>query len=272
MALNTQKRSFGNPAINRVNNFDDAYGMAESASYKGIFMKIAYFTGVIILGVAAFLYTHYYFGQNGYSGTSYEGYTIYNNELTILIGAWIITLVAGLVAAFAIRTIPVTGTIYCAGMGYSLAITSYLYAAQYKGIVIEALLLTLLIIAAMAFLYLKGIVHVGERFKTIVLTALIASVIGSLVFLVVSRLAPNSAFVTSIIKMQNGPIGILLAALGVVLGACLLLIDFEIIVEAVENGVNAKYEWYCSYSLMLSVIYIYIRVLELLARIQNSRK
>lgn len=272
MAYNSQRRSFANPAINRVNSFDDSFGMVQSASYKGVFMKIAYFLGVTLLGMAAFLYMHYYFGANGYAGVTYEGYTIYNNEATILVGAWIVTLIAGLVAAFAIRTIPVTGTIYCAGMGYSLSLTSYLYAAQYRGIVIEALILTVLIIAAMAFLYLKGIVRVGERFKTIVLTALMASFIGGIIFLLASWLAPNSVLVTSIIKIQNGPLGILLAVLGVVLGACLLLVDFETIVEAVENGVNAKYEWYCSYSLMLSVIYIYIRVLQLLARIQNAKK
>ncbi len=273
MAYNSNsRRSFANPAINRVNDFADSYGMAEAASYKGIFMKIAYFLGVVLLGVGAFFYTHHYFAANGYAGTSAAGITIYNNEVAIMMGAWVVTLIAGLIAAFAIRTIPVTGTIYCAGMGYALSITSFIYAAQYRGIVVEALVLTLLIIAAMAFLYLKGIVRVGERFKTIVLTALIASLIGSLAFLLISRIAPNSALVASITKMQNGPVGILLALIGVIIGACLLLIDFETIVQAVENGVNAKYEWYCSYSLMLSVIYIYIRVLELLARIQNSKK
>ena len=273
MAYNyNSRRSFANPAINRVNNFDDAYGMAEAATYRGVFMKIAYFLGVTLLGVGAFFYMHHYFAVNGYAGVHYEGYTIYNNEAAILMGAWIVTLVAGLVAAFAIRTIPVTGTIYCAGMGYSLSLTSYLYAAQYRGIVVVALVLTVLIIAAMAFLYLKKIVRVGERFRTIVLTALLASFLGSLFFILVRFLAPNSAIVSAITKIQNGPLGILLAFLGVVLGACLLLVDFEVIVEAVEHGVNARYEWYCSYSLMLSVIYIYIRVLELLVRIQNAKK
>ena len=175
-------------------------------------------------------------------------------------------------AAFAIKTIPVTGSIYCAGMGYAITMTSYLYASQYRGIVIEALVLTVLIIAVMAFLYYSGIVHVGERFRTVVLTALIASALGSLIFMVLYKLAPNSGLVTSILKIQNGPLGILFAVLGVILGACLLLVDFEVISQAVENGVNKKYEWYCGYSLMLSVIYLYLRVLELLARIQNNRR
>lgn len=274
MALNNQRRSFANPAINRVNNFDDAFMAEETASYRGVYAKITYFLALVLLGVGAFFYMHNYFGTHGYSVATVltDGYVIYANEMTIMTGAWIVTLIAGLVAAFAIKTIPVTGSIYCAGMGYAITMTSYLYASQYRGIVIEALVLTVLIIAVMAFLYYSGIVHVGERFRTVVLTALIASALGSLIFMVLYKLAPNSGLVTSILKIQNGPLGILFAVLGVILGACLLLVDFEVISQAVENGVNKKYEWYCGYSLMLSVIYLYLRVLELLARIQNNRR
>ncbi|MBR6100971.1 MAG: Bax inhibitor-1/YccA family protein [Ruminococcus sp.] len=274
MALNNERRSsFANPAISRVNNFDDAYMADQVATYRGIYAKIAYFLGLILLGVGAFFYMHNYFATEGYAIASIisENYVIYANEQSILIGAWIVTLIAGLVAAFAVKTIPVTGSIYCLGMGYAVTITSYVYAAQYSGIVIEALVLTILIIAVMAFLYYSGIVHVGQRFRTIVMTALIASVLGGLIFFIISRIAPNSALVTTILKIQNGPLGILFALLGVIIGACLLLLDFETIAQAVNNGVNKKYEWYCGYSLMLSVIYIYLKVLQLLARIQNNR-
>jgi len=274
MALNNERRTFGvNPAISRVNNFDDAFASQNVSSYAGVYAKIAYFLALVLLGVGAFFYMHSYFGSQGYSFTQIaEGYVVYSNEVTIMTGAWIITLIVGLVAAFVPSTIPVTGSIYCAGMGYCITLTSFIYAAQYSGIVVEALVLTVLIIAVMAFLYYSGIVHVGERFKTVVYTALIVSVIGSLIFFLLYKLAPDSAIVSSITTIQNGPVGILLAALGVVLGACLLLIDFETIAEAVQNGVNKKYEWYCGYSLMLSVIYIYLRVLILLSRIQNSKR
>lgn len=272
MALNNERRSFGvNPAISRVNNFEDAFMSQNVASYRGVYAKIAYFLALVLLGVGAFFYMHSYFGTQGYTGTVIaEGFTVYANETSIMLGAWVITFIVGLVAAFVPSTIPVTGSIYCAGMGYCITMTSYLYAAEYSGIVVEALVLTVLIIAVMAFLYYSGIVKVGERFKTVVYTALIASVLGSLLFALLYWLAPSSGIVTSITKLQNGPVGILLAVLGVVLGACLLLVDFETIAEAVQNGVNKKYEWYCGYSLMLSVIYIYLRVLILLSRIQNK--
>lgn len=273
MAINQRRSSFSNPAVNRVMNFQDSYGAAETCTYAGIFARVGYFLVVMLLGVGAFFYMHSYFGSQGYTVSSViaEGFVIYSNEAAIMMGAWVITLIAGLVAAFATNTIPVTGTIYCAGMGYAVAITSYIYAAEYSGIVVEALVLTILIIGAMAFLYTSGIVKVGERFRTVVMTALMVSVIGGLVFMLLRWLAPNSMIVHSILKIQNGPLGILFAVLGVLLAAALLLIDFETIAQAVTNGVNKKYEWYCSYSLMLSVILLYLKVLQLLARIQNNR-
>ena len=274
MALNNQRNSFANPALNRAMNFEDSFGMSESrATYLGIYAKVGYFLIITMLGVGAFFYMHNYFGTQGYTVSKViaEGFVIYANETAIMAGAWIVTLIAGLVAAFAIKTIPVSGTIYCAAMGYSIAITSYMYAGWYSGIVVEALVLTVLIIAAMAVLYYTGIVHVGEKFKTVVLAGLAASVIGGLIFMLIRMIAPNSMIVTSILKIQNGPLGILFAVLGVMLAAALLLIDFETIGQAVENGVNKKYEWYCGYSLMLSVILLYLKILQLLARIQNNR-
>ena len=274
MNSNQQRRSsFSNPAISRVMNFEDSFGASDSCTYKGIFAKVGYFLLIMLAGVAAFFYMHNYFGEQGYTVSSIiaENFVIYSNEVTIMMGAWIITLIAGLVAAFAPRTIPVTGTIYCAGMGYAVAITSYIYAAEYSGIVVEALVLTVLIIGAMAFLFTSGIVKVGEKFRAVVITALGVSVIGGLIFFLLYRLAPNSMIVHSILKIQNGPLGILFAILGVLLASALLLLDFDTIAHAVTDGVNKKYEWYCSYSLMLSVIFLYLKVLRLLARLQNSR-
>ena len=276
MAFNQQQQrrsSFSNPAINRAFNFEDSFGAERATTYGGVFAKVGYFMVITLLGVVAFFYMHSYFANNGYTVAKViaDEYVIYANETGIMIGAWIVALVAGLIAAFAIGSIPVTGTIYCAAMGYAVAVTSYLYAAQYSGIVVEALVLTVLIIAVMAVLYYTGIVKVGEKFRMIVMTTLIVSVIGGLIFFLLQRFAPNSVIVTSIIKLQSGPLGILFAVLGVLLAAALLLIDFDTIAQAVEGGLNKKYEWYCSYSLMLSVIFLYLKVLQLLARIQNNK-
>ncbi|WP_124100809.1 Bax inhibitor-1/YccA family protein [Ruminococcus sp. Marseille-P6503] len=273
MAVNSRRKMFTNPAISKIERFDDAFSGAETASYKGILAKTLYFLAVILIGMGAFFYIHNYFGSQGYTGVEVaEGYYVYANESAILFGALIVTLISGLVASFAVGTIPVTGTIYCAGMGYAVTFVSYTYAAAYSGIIVEALLLTVLIIGAMALLYTSGWVKIGNGFRTVVYTCLLVSLIGGIIFSLMLWLAPNSAIVVSILRLQNGPLGIVFAVLGVLLASALLLTDFETIAQTVENGLSKKYEWYCSYGLMVSVIYLYLKILELLARIQNSKK
>ena len=273
MAVNSGRKMFTNPAISRVERFDDAFTGAEVASYKGILAKTLYFLAIILVGMGAFFYIHNYFEAQNYTATQIaDGYYIYANEAIILFRALIVTLISGLVASFAVKTIPLTGTIYCAGMGYAVTFLSYTYAAAYSGIIVEALLLTVLIIGVMAFLYASGIVRVGRRFRTVVYTCLLVSLIGGIIFSLMLWLAPGSSIVTSILAIQNGPIGIVFAVLGVLLASALLLTDFETIAQTVQNGLSKKYEWYCSYGLMVSVLYLYLKVLELLARIQNNRR
>lgn len=256
----------GNPVIARMNKYEDAF-TGEKATYKGIIAKSFYFLALILLGMGAFIYMHHYFASSGYDAvdiTTY--YKLYANEMMIFTGAIIVTLIAGLVAAFAPRTVPVTGSIYCAGMGYVVTFISYTYAAQVQGIVVEALFLTILLIAIMAVLYFTGIVKVTSRFRTILYTSLFATIIASALFMIVRWIFPNSSIVKSIIAMQSGPLGILFAFIGVALGCLLVLDDFESITSAVNYGLSKKYEWTASYGLMISIIYLYLRVLELIMR------
>ena len=136
MAVNSGRKMFTNPAISRVERFDDAFTGAEVASYKGILAKTLYFLAIILVGMGAFFYIHSYFEAQNYTATQMaDGYYIYANEAIILFGALIVTLISGLVASFAVKTIPLTGTIYCAGMGYAVTFLSYTYAAAYSGII-----------------------------------------------------------------------------------------------------------------------------------------
>ena len=54
MAVNSQRKVYTNPAISKLNSFDDAFSGAETASYKGILIKTLYFIAVILVGIGAF--------------------------------------------------------------------------------------------------------------------------------------------------------------------------------------------------------------------------
>lgn len=259
-------RRKGNPVLARMDRFED-FAAGERASFKGIAAKSFYFLALILLGLAAFIYMHSYFGNQGYDAVEItESYTIYANEMMIFLGATIATFIAGLIAAFVPRTTPVTGSVYCAGMGYAVTFISYTYAAQVKGIVVEALLLTILLIAVMAVLYFTGIVKVGSRFRTVVYAALSVTLIASVIFMLLRWIFPSSSIVKSLVAIQYGPLGIVFAFLGVALACLLVIDDFDHIVTTVNYGLSKKYEWTASYGLMISIIYLYLRVLELIFR------
>ena len=259
---NNFSESYSNPRVKKLRSFaQSTYGM-EAASYKGIAMKTLYFVAVFAAGMGAYFYIHNFFGG---------GAQAFSTEYTIFVGALIATAIAGLVASFAPKTTAVTGSIYSAGMGYALTFMSMIYAMQWKGIIVEAVTLTLLTVAVLAVIYSKG-VRVGSRMKTALITCLWVSIIGGVLFMLLAWLAPHSAIYTSIVVINNGPIGILFAAIGVLIAAALLMCDFETIQMTVEQGLPAQYEWYASYGLIVGVIYLYLKILNLLAKIANNRK
>ena len=174
---NNFSESYSNPRVKKLRSFaQSTYGM-EAASYKGIAMKTLYFVAVFAAGMGAYFYIHNFFGG---------GAQAFSTEYTIFVGALIATAIAGLVASFAPKTTAVTGSIYSAGMGYALTFMSMIYAMQWKGIIVEAVTLTLLTVAVLAVIYSKG-VRVGSRMKTALITCLWVSIIGGLLFMQIGR-------------------------------------------------------------------------------------
>ncbi len=259
--------SFANPRIRSLSKHAGEGVGDDVSTFSGVAAKTVYFVMVFALGLAAFFILHAYFGK---SSTADEA-LMYPQEYPILIGASVLTLVAALVTAFAPKTTAFFGTIYCIGMGYMVTFISYAYAQQYKGIVFEALGLTLLLVGVLTVLYSKGVIRVSGRFRKIVFATLIVSILGGLIFGLLVWLAPNSAIVTSIIEINNGPIGILFAVLGVALACAVLTIDFDNAAQTVQQGLPKTYEWVASFGLVTGVIYLYLKVLQLLAKIQNNK-
>ena len=260
--------SFANPRIRSLSKHAGEYSDAGVSTFGGVAAKTVYLVLVFALGLAAFFILHAAFAKNS---VITDGGLLYPQEFPIYIGALILSLIAGIVTAVSPKTTAFFGTIYCVCMGYAVTVTSYAYAQEYKGIVFEALGLTLLIIGVLTVLYSKGVIRVTSRFRKVTYTTLIVSVLASLIFLIVYLIAPNSSFVTSIIEINNGPIGILIAVVGVILASAVLTIDFDNAAQTVQQGLPKTYEWVAGFGLVTGVIYLYLKVLRLLARIQNNK-
>lgn len=192
-----------------------------------------------------------------------------------LFGGMIGGLVLGLVIAFVPKLAPVLSTPYAALEGAFLAGLSLFVANQWlggaenpaaTGTIFQAVVLTFAITAAMLILYGTGIVKGGKVFTSILLTAG-----GGLVLYIAALWIGNGIFNAGIPNLyaSNSPMGIGFTAICLVLASLFLVLDFRMIDEGVKRGAPKHMEWYGAFSLLVTMVWIYIEVLRLLAKLQS---
>ena len=101
---------------------------------------------------------------------------------------FIVVLLAGLacelLGIFVRKTVPVTGTLYAASQGYVISFLVFKVLKGYEYLGLEALLLTVTVVAVMSWLYSSGIIRADKKFRTVLLSLVIGSVgVGLLSFL-----------------------------------------------------------------------------------------
>ena len=180
---------------------------------------------------------------------------------------WLVFLlpfIVGIVGAFAYRAAPITSVLYALGEGSLLGIASRYYDLRFEGIVSQALLATLCVFLAVYLLYSLRIVKVTSRFATLVVAATGAFVLLYLVAWLLSLLGVDLRFLYA-----PTPLGIGISVLIVILGALNLTLDFDFIEKAAEAGAPRYMQWYAGFGLMLSLIWIYVYVLRLIALLRS---
>jgi uncharacterized YccA/Bax inhibitor family protein len=65
-------------------------------------------------------------------------------------------------------------------------------------------------------------------------------------------------------------IGLLLAAVGVVLASLFLVLDFNQIEEGVRQGVGEQESWRAAFGLMVTIVWLYLEILRLLAILRRE--
>jgi uncharacterized YccA/Bax inhibitor family protein len=177
---------------------------------------------------------------------------------------FLLTFIVGIVGAFAYRAAPITSVLYALGEGSLLGIASRYYDLRFEGIVSQALLATLCVFLAVYLLYSLRIVKVTSRFATLVVAATGAFVLLYLVAWLLSLLGVDLRFLYA-----PTPLGIGISVLIVILGALNLTLDFDFIEKAAKAGAPRYMQWYAAFGLMLSLIWIYVYVLRLIALLRS---
>jgi uncharacterized YccA/Bax inhibitor family protein len=185
----------------------------------------------------------------------------------VMWGSLIVAAIVGLVTTFKREWAPWTTPIYAAFEGLLLGSLSMLFNRAYPGIAANAMLLTVGVLAAMLLLYRVPWVRESENFQIGIVVA--TAGIG-LVYLISMGL---SFFGTSIpLIHQSGPVGILFSLFVVTIAALNLVLDFQFIERGVRDGAPRYLEWYGAFGLLVTLVWLYLEILRLLAKLQDRRR
>ncbi len=181
----------------------------------------------------------------------------------VLIGLMIAAPVVGIITAF--KTNPVMVTLYAVLEGLLIGVISRTFEAAYNGIVLQAVLLTVATTLGMLFLYVNGTVRVTEKTRSVIMIATVGVVIYAVFELIASLINPNMISI-----LTTGPWGIVIAAVIVIIAALNLLLDFDFIDRGVKARLSKKAEWYAAFGLTVTLIWLYVSILRLLAASRNN--
>lgn len=173
--------------------------------------------------------------------------------------------VISLVIMFRPVASPWAAPIYAVLQGLFLGAISAFFEFKMKGIVIQAAGLTFLTMISMLFLYKTRIIKVTEKFRMGVFAATGGIALMYLVSFVLGLFGVNVPFMHS-----GGTLGIVIGLVICGVAALNLVLDFDLIERGAENRLPKFMEWYSSFALMVTLVWLYLEILRLLARI-NSR-
>ncbi len=185
--------------------------------------------------------------------------------MPFMLGGAIVGFILALIVVFRKTTAPLLAPLYAMAEGLFLGSISALFEMAYPGIVIQAVALTLGTLFALLAAYRSGLIKATENFKLGVVSAT-----GAICLLYVANLVMNLFGLSGIgFIHESGPIGIGFSLFVVVIAALNLVLDFDFIENGVEAGAPKYMEWYGAFGLMVTLVWLYLELLRLLAKLRR---
>ena len=172
-------------------------------------------------------------------------------------------LITALFTVFSPRNARFSAPIYAVFEGLALGGISGLFHMAYQGIVLNAVMLTLATLFGMLFLYKTEIVNPTERFKAGVMSATMGVCFAYLFSFILSMFGLASPI------HATGGVGIIISLVVVVIAALNLILDFDMIVKGANSGAPEHMEWYGAFGLLVTLVWLYLELLRLLAAFQR---
>ena len=199
-------------------------------------------------------------------GLCFAGAFIGWNIPALLIPSWIIGMILGFVTIFRRpEKAGSTAPLYALSQGIFLGGITLFFEAQFPGIGIQAIGLTFGILASLLFCYKSGLIKPTENFRLMIFSATMGIALLYLVSILMSLF--GGAGIPLI--HSNGLFGIGFSIFVVSIAALNLVLDFDFIEDGADKGMPKYMEWYGAFSLMVTLIWLYLEILRLLAKMRS---
>ena len=164
---------------------------------------------------------------------------------------------------------PKTVPLFALFQGAALGGISFMFNQMYEGIVTQAIFLTVAIFLSLLAAYKSRLIKVTENFKLGVVAATAGIGILYVISFFMSIFGMGQMPIMDITNSSLFSIGFSLVV--VVIASLNLVLDFDFIEEAAERGAPKYMEWRAALGLMVTLIWLYLEILRLLAKLQSRR-
>jgi uncharacterized YccA/Bax inhibitor family protein len=174
--------------------------------------------------------------------------------------------ITALVTIFFPKISPFTAPVYAVLEGLFLGAISAVAELRYPGIAIQAVGLSIGVLAVMLFVYATGIIRATQKVKIAIVAATGAVCLVYLVGFIMSFFGAGIPYIH-----DSGPIGIGFSIVVVIIAALNLILDFDFIEQGVQRQAPKYMEWYGGFSLLVTLVWMYLEILRLLAKLKDNR-
>lgn len=226
----------------------------DTMTVKGTANKFGFLL-LMMLGSTIFSWNYFYQG---------------NNPMPLLLTGIIGGILLALIMAFKMKWSPWLAPAYALLEGLFVGSVSayydYAYQSSYPGLVMQAVLLTLIVTVVMFLIYRYRIIRVTEKFRAVMTIAVASIAIFYLVQFILSF-----AFNIEFAAFTNAatPLGIGFSILVVCLAALYLLLNFDMIEKGAAMKAPKYMEWYSAFGLLVTVVWLYLEILRLLSKLNR---
>lgn len=240
-----------NPAIGVLTREAGAYnfgGLEAAATLSGTTTKAIILVAVTLV--------------SGYFSMIYSAnYIVANQALpsVLMYGSVIAAVIVAMITIFKPTASPITAPLYAVLEGAALGSLSMAFELKYPGIVVTAVMSTFVVVMVMLVLWKMKLIVPTARFRSIVVGATGAICVLYLLDFVMHLF--NMALLP-----QTGAVSIGISLVVCLIASLSLILDFENIQIAVDQGLPKYFEYFNAFSLLVTICWLYIEILRLLSK------